>query len=582
MIILPFIEESYIKDTFAQLRISISQLDYKRKQSFEEFRQVLRPEITYGSEDCLILISDTTFNLLQSQKWIDLSLVEQIGWYSEDHHAISERLLKSLDPQRFDNLYKQNSSLKIANFELLRDPQKILKQVNILTGGIGLCYYHFRADYDSFFSRMEIGDDSWSLPRNQINVNTDITILSQLFLLEPSAFLKVGKKIFDGNPSYEVLHTIYKSSFDFFLAQKFNVTEYFQKIENDFGNQTDKKDIVKNIKQLYENYFLKGLGNFKTDKLTSAIKSFIDLAKNDIPELSEVLKQNKEISKTSLFLVGMLHRADHIEKQFGFGNFIPAFVELFSSAVGEFVLTADDLIIRFKKSVLQDKQIQKLNLLNRYLIEIKKCSEIDKDIEILQRYSNRKLKESEITLLDRTIHELDSEISAREFALKVETENRVLGDNLKQKEMEIVLLRRDIDALKGGKTELAAELENKNRELGNLNAKIQKLSYDIEGNQKEIAENKLAIKQYKDTISDLTEDLTQKKINVNELSVKLEKLNADLEYKNQLFAKLSIQHRNIIIESFSRKHFWLKLFRPKEFKKKLDSTLEKAFYEFSS
>jgi len=573
MYVLPFLQEDFINKAFAESRISFAYLDILRLQSLNDFKQILKPEITYVGTECLILISDESMAILQNQKWIPLSSVEQIGWYSEDSHLINERLMRNLDPKRFENLHQQNPQLKFSNFELLRDPQMILKQVNVFTGGIGLCYHHFRQDYDALFSRMEIQTDSWLLPRSLINTNVDIPILTQLLLLVPGSTKSIGKTLFSDTPSANIVQTLLCSCSDFFLSQAFSVPAFFNKLDEDLTKLPETREVADSFRSLYDGYVKKGLAGYDKDRLSSAIRIFLDLAKNDVPELQSLLQKRPDVSKTSLFLLGMMHRADHLEKQFEFGNFIPSLVELFCTSIGSITITPDDLVFTFRKSAIHDSHIRKVQFLNQYVLALKKREELSEDIELLEKNSTRRLRQSEMRLLERDIHNLNSEVTARDFALQMESQNRRLQDTMVQRDQQISLLQRDIAALHGDKAEVLKELNNKNDDILKLQETVQRQSADIEDKRKEIESLQSEIARNRTTINDLSSELGQREITIRQLENEIHSLSASLsDNKTRLFDLLD-QHKQLLQKDFSRKHWVLRRIKPKEFQRRLTEFL---------
>jgi len=564
MIVVPFIDEISVQNALSQLRISLTYLDLSRRQTFEEFRQILKPEISYSGKDCLILLGDEELEQLSRNKWLDLSSVEQIGWYSDDQHGVNERLLRNLDPQRFENIRQQNPKLKIANFSMLQDSQKLLKQVNVLAGGFGLCYYHFREDYDSFFTRCDVKDTEWLLPRKIIDRN-DAAIVAQLLLLDPASADTIGKTLFSNEKNFPTLQTLLKSSFDFFVSESFSVEKYFNKLENEFNEEEETKTIALSLRQLYEGYVRKGLPGFDRSPISAAVRKFIDLAKNDIPELGQVLNNKPDIPKVSLFLLGMMHRADHIEKQFEFGNFIPAFIEFLCGSTESLSISIDDVIISFKKVVAMDKSIRKLHFINQYLLHLKKRSEFQKDLEILELNSDILLGEAKLRELEREIHQIDQESSTAELALKFEGENKKLLQEVKDQNRKIESLEQNITLLKGGKEDIQMELNNKNNQILELRRSFDQLSTENSEQKKEINEKLIQISDQRSRISDLNKHNSRLEIESRELDQKNNQLERDLHDTKARLSEVLISYSALLNTCYAHQHWLQKLINPNKF-----------------
>jgi hypothetical protein len=581
MNVFPIIEEEYVKQMFAEGKISLSYVDVGRQQRLEDFKLLVDMNIAYRHDDFLVLIDDQSLEHLRTQQWLDLAQVSQMGWYSQTTHNVKERLFRGIDPQKFGNLLTANPQLRFSCFELLRDKQRLLRQINVLAGGIGLCYYQFREHYDSLFSKLEIFDNRWCLPRARIDATNDLAILAQLMLLDGGAQKSLQEKVFASNPLYHTLQIFLASSFRFFVSERYTPDTFLQSIKTDVDRHPELKEVADAFQALYDKYVKKGIAVYDQGPLTAPLKMFLDLAKNDIQELPVALSNSPGVSKTSVFLLGMLHTAAHLEKQFAFTNFIPAVAEILCTGIDHIALTKDDIEIYYRLPTSEDAKSGKLFYLNQYFTELRNISELRGTTTLLRELHNKKRLEDTIRLLDREIEAIAPGVETREFALATKHQNRELSADLEEKQAHIRILEGDLKALHGSHDEIRVEMERKNLDILNQRETIRGLGSELESRGE-------SIKRLEGEIQRNGETIAQMRVSVAERDHKLSLVEDQLASANGRFAslqedyaellgrfvKLTSLYEALYRQNFSVRKFYLRILKPKEFERQLRSGLQ--------
>lgn len=539
MFVIP-LKENTETEVLSLSNIYLNQIDAEKKQPLEDFKEFSHPEISYKSEDCLILISEKTWKQLQENNSIPISDVEQFGWYSVDKHTLKKELYEKIEPQRFRDIEKKNPNLHFKSFSIIRNQSIIQKQINCLTGGLALCYYQFRNDYDSFFAKLEHISSRWILPRELID-KKDFIVFTQLLMLDSGDRTNIAEKIFSKEKLYIQIYHLLKSTLYFLRRNTFTNEEYFKFISEEFSKHDATKELLPEFAQLYERYINKGLELKNISPLTHSIRVFFDLAQNDIANLYKVVNQNKEIPKTSLFLIGMYHTASSMDKQFEFGNVVPSFVNLLSSSIDDISINDKDIELQFRKDAIENN-IDKFSWLWNYISALKSCKNLEKGIELLNESDKKNLYEAELRNIDREIQNLNTKISTNEIILKTKNENdelrkelteeqenhnntiaknkekvealnsktRELENKLTSEQTKNDLLGRDLIALRGTNEEIEKEMVKKNQEILNLHSDIKERESQISNHQNTIAENKKKIEELNIEIRVLHSDLKER------------------------------------------------------------------------
>lgn len=580
MNIIPFIDEHYWKTAFIDYKISITQLDYSRQQTLEEFKEISRPSIVYNSNDCLIAINDIKLNQLKSNQWINLSSVEQIGWYSKDKHYNNEKALTAIDPHRFDKIINENPSIKIACFELLHRSKRELRELSVLAGGLGLCYFKYRQDYDSLFSKIEVVSNRWCISRKLLNPKNDYTVLLQLFLLENGNHKSIQSLLDNESDSYRINYRLLYSSFQYFVSKQFTAEGYFKLLNDEFGSDEKSKAIGDEFRLLYEEYVRKGIEIRKLNPLTNTVRRFIDLAKNEIPDLFRVLSTDAPVSKTSLFLLGMYHSSEYLEKQFEFRRFIPSFIEVLSRGVEDITVNNEDIEIQFRKEIIDAEEGNKFQFLNNYINAIK---HLDKNhYEYLDKLSEKRLLDGDLQSINREIQILNEEVGLKEITLRVNEENRKVRVELEETYKRNELLTRDLQSLRGQNTEIVTEMERKNNEIMELQSTVTKrdetirsLNEKINVQSDDIKGLHLRISSFEDTIRKLQINITKLNHVVGNLKLESDNLKVDLEEVTNRSNNLLNVAENQLEHLFKFKHWIINVFKKNAYNEMLSKERER-------
>ena len=582
MKVIPLLEEKYEADIISQSRISITQLDLSRSQSLLDFKDFRNIQINYRSSDCLILLEDNLFKQLKTAQWINLSSVEQIGWFSQDKHNIKIQLYSRIEPGTFDRLIRQNPNLRFSCFEFLRDQQLILKQMNILAGGFGLCYHHFRSDYDRMFSTIDFVSTRWCLSRKSLDPKNDFILILHLLLLDRGNHNDLLKELFSEYQEFKNVYRLLLSSFYYFTTNTFTADGYFAMLDAEFSKDKTTQQIAEQFQLLYKEYVRRGLEVRNLNPLTSAVRMFIDLAKNEIPELHRVISSNISLSKSSLFLLGMYHTSTHLDNQFEFGNVIPSFVEFLSKSVEEITINTKDIEIQFRKDVIETSEIKKYEYLTNYITAIKKSRDLEADVVLLNKVQEKDLRDSEMRFIDREIQEIDRKINKEEIVLNLNNDNRILTDNLRNKELQNQELNNNINVLRLGKEEIQNELSIKSNKIVELSSNIRDKESDILQKENLIAVYKKEIEERCMKISDLESTVRERENDIENhkaLYGKLTKQYIDLKESHYALEQnqiILIETNQRYIDKYYKWRYWyLRLFNKKEYEKKKIQELEK-------
>ena len=252
MFVIPLLEEKYEADVISQSRISMTYLDLSKSQSLQDFKVIRNAHINYKSKDCLILLEDHLLTQLKAAQWINLSMVEQFGWFSQDKHNIKMQLYSKIEPGIFDRLVKQNPNLRLSCFEFLQDQQIVLKQMNILAGGFGLCYYQFRGDYDRMFSTCDFVSTRWCISRKSLDPKNDFILILHLLMLDRGDHSFLLKELFREYPDYISVYQLLRSSFYYLTTTNFTAEGYFAMLDSEFSKEQSTKQIALQFRLLYK------------------------------------------------------------------------------------------------------------------------------------------------------------------------------------------------------------------------------------------------------------------------------------------------------------------------------------------
>ena len=150
------ISKEYVTNILSEQKISIDYVDLKSIQTLVEFVEFVNPTIQYKADDFLFSLSEENEDNLRSNKWLDLSKVEQFGWYYGKIHKSEIQLYIATNPKKFRTLSDLNPELKIDSFDKYRDFYRPIKATNILNGAFGLSYTVFKDEYDNFFRKIKV------------------------------------------------------------------------------------------------------------------------------------------------------------------------------------------------------------------------------------------------------------------------------------------------------------------------------------------------------------------------------------------------------------------------------------------
>jgi len=493
------ISKEYVTKILSELKIAIDYVDINSIQNLDEFVEFAKPTIQYKADDFLFSLSKENEDILNTNKYLELSRVEQFGWYYGKIHKSEIQLYNATSPIKFRRLIDSNPELKVDSFDKYRDFFRPIKATNVLNGAFGLAYTIFKDDYDNFFRKIKIHKDKWIIDRSILE-KTDYPILTHLFLFYNAETKGLNKTLLKGDEleGVRIFSYYLETALNYFLRNNYTMDNFLLNMHEEFAQDPKLKVFADDFKLLNDRYVKKGLSIDTKNPITLATKEFIDLAKTESENL-KLLKQ-KDLNKTAVFLLGMLNLGDRIDEQFSFDNFIPAIVELTMQHIVDINVSDKEISISFAQKVIEKNRNNKFDYVKNYFEELHKVKGFSDEIDFLTKKSNlltqksnlfKKIYESktEIIELDTDLKELSSkkesfELKKKELIEQVnnsewfvssygkwmnsENEKFELGKNIKN-------LNKDISNLKDNKNDYEKEESNLSKENDILKAKIKTL-----------------------------------------------------------------------------------------------------------
>ncbi|MBC8321511.1 MAG: hypothetical protein H8E34_12405 [Bacteroidetes bacterium] len=395
-------DSDYVSKIVNEKIIVLDQLDINSKQSYNSFIDNLSYSIQYSSDDFLILIDKESDRILQNDGMLELDKVIQFGWYYENTHKVNYKLLELIESKKIENLKTLNPNIIINSFDKYRKTNRMIKYINVLSGAFGLCYYTFKDEYDNCFQKIAIDKNKWIIKINDLDIG-DYTILLQLFLFYQAQTKTLNDILFKDEKlmPFRTLSRYLESSMDYFLQHEYTMSGFLKYLSDDFADDVELKPFYDGFMLLNERYVQRGLPVKSNTKLMATTKEFIDIAKTEPGNLRQFLS-NREFSKTSVFLLGMLHLGANLEQQFQFDNFISSFINLTIKDLQDIEINEKEIIISFHKRVYDKNRNNRFDLVNVYLEELKhlytlknETKRLENEIEELKRAVGEKMNKIE-------------------------------------------------------------------------------------------------------------------------------------------------------------------------------------------
>lgn len=511
-------EESYVTKIISEQIISLEYLDLAddQKQSLQEFKNFSKPLLQYKTDDFLILLDEERDEKLWQNKQLDLYEVLQFGWYYEKRHKTELQLFSSTSPTKISNLHEINPNLRIDSFDKYRNHYRPVKVHNVLTGAFGLCYSIFKKEYDNLFRKFKIQKDKWLLNRDKLETS-DYVMLTQLFLLIDAKRTNLINEFMQGESlrGYRILGKYLKEAVNYFTVNDYSMKGFLNYFKATSRKSEELNPFAKGFQQLSERYVKYGMMTESENPITMLTKEFIDVAKARSSELKHFLEK-EEFSKTSVFLLGMLHLGDRLDEQFSFDNFIPAIVNLGMKDLVDVSVNAEEVIFSFSANEVEKNRNNKFNYINGYIDELKTIKDLNADIYQLSQESS-KLE------TNRQLRKDIKEIIAENKNLTTRKQGLIKQkDELKQKVEESEFWKKSYAELKK---------EIKEKEL------VKKAFKDLQDKKKKL---KIKKRQLNEEIKDLKSELAQKRTAIKSMKkTQAKRKNEDVnsEEKNKKSSK---------------------------------------------
>jgi hypothetical protein len=408
------ISKEYVTKILSEQRISIDYVDLKSIQNLIEFVEFANPTIQYKPDDLLFSLSEDGERILKKNKFIDLSKVDQFGWYYGKIHKSEIQLYDATNPKKYRNLTDLNPELKIDSFDKYRDYYRPIKATNVLNGAFGLSYSIFKDEYDNFFRKIKFHKDKWIIDKSILN-KTDFPILTHIFLFYNSETKGLNKSLLKGDKfkGVRIFSYFLEKSLDYFIQNDYSMDNFLSKMQMEFERDSELKVFADDFKLLNDRYVKKGLAVDTKNPITITTKLFIDLAKTESENLKELLNQS-ELNKTAVFLLGMLNLGDRIDEQFSFDNFIPAIVDLTMRHIVDIKVSDKEIVISFHQKEIEKNRNNKFDYVKNYFKELHMVKEISDEVNDLTKestlFKNIYNSRTEIKKLDADSKNLEKEI----------------------------------------------------------------------------------------------------------------------------------------------------------------------------
>lgn len=347
-------------------------IDFNRVQDFDDFKAYKNLLISYFPEDFLIVLSDNDYEKLITENIVNSSSIQIMGWYNEKCNRVNHRIYLESSGTKFSNFINRNPELRITSFDKFRAGYYDIKLRNVLAGAFGLSHFCFRKDYENFFSKFRYDDDSWTMLMNDFDSANDMSIVMQLLCMtgvSSSREFEFIKKTASSNAVYILL----SSSKEYFIENDYNMSSYLEWLAEEFNKHPELSplNLPSTLGRLNEEYVKKGILP-ELNKFAEQIKNFLDSAQSEEPKLREFLAKEKGLTKTVIFLLGMLYLGDRLEEQFEFGNEIFAFTDMFIRYVTEIKMDEKSLTIHFDSAGVNGSGRQNYESIRKYMLSIKR------------------------------------------------------------------------------------------------------------------------------------------------------------------------------------------------------------------
>ena len=487
------ISKDYVTKILSEQTISIDYVDIESIQNIVEFVEFANPTIQYKADDFLFSLSKKNEGLLGKNKWIELSKVEQFGWYYAKIHKSNFQNYENFEPKKLRRLFDANPELTIDSFDKYRKFYRPIKATNVLNGAFGLAYTVFKDDYDNFFRKIKIQKDKWIFDKSILN-KSDYPILTHLFLFYNAETKGLNKTLLKDNEleGVRIFSYYLETALNYFLRNDYTMDDFLSKMQGEFAQYPKLKVFADDFKLLNDRYVKKGLSVETKNPITIATKEFIDLAKSESENLNELLTKN-DLNKTAVFLLGMLNLGDRIDEQFSFDNFIPAIVELTMRHIVDIKVSEKEVVVSFDQKEIEKNRNNKFDYVKNYFKELHTLKDFSDELNDLTQKSSLFKKiyasQTEIIELDTDSKILEKDIER--YGLKKKNlinqaresrwfdnkyEEWINSENEKESLEKITKsLSDEISGLKDDKKDYEKEESNLSKENDSLKAKIKTL-----------------------------------------------------------------------------------------------------------
>jgi|TARA_Y100000294_G_scaffold102716_1_gene95396 hypothetical protein len=487
------VSKEYVTKILSEQKITVDFVDVNSVQNLVEFVEFANPTIQYKADDFLFSLTKEKEASFKKNLNIDLSQVEQFGWYYSKIHKSEIQLYRATSPKKFQTLTDINPEIKIDSFDKYRDFYRPIKATNILNGAFGLSYIVFKDEYNNFFRKIKVHKDKWVFDKSKLD-KSDYPILTHLFLFFNAETKGLNKTLLKDEElkGVRIFSYYLETALNYFLRNDYSMDNFLSKMKGEFEQYPELKVFADDFKLLNDRYVKKGLSVDTKNPIIIATKEFIDLAKTESENLNELLTQN-DLNKTAVFLLGMLNLGDRIDEQFSFDNFVPAIVDLTMRHVVDIKVSEKEVVISFDQKEIEKNRNNKFDYVQDYFKELHTLKEFSDELNDLTKKSNlfKKIYESQTEIIELDADAKDLEKTIERYGLQKKNlidqakdskwfdkkyEEWINSENEKESLEKITKrLSDEISGLKDDKKDYEKDESDLSKEIYSLKAKIKTL-----------------------------------------------------------------------------------------------------------
>tara|TARA_Y100000816_G_C26078514_1_gene568086 strand:+ start:174 stop:1577 length:1404 start_codon:yes stop_codon:yes gene_type:complete len=373
-----------VVSVFSEKIIKPEFLDSDSKQSLDDFKHFSNNRIKYRPNDFIIELSSESSKMVDENNiTINTSDLISLGWYEKNTHNIEMKIINSSAASQLSSITSDNPSIKFNYFVQFRDSFRPSMATNVLNGALGLSYYYFEDDYNSFFRKINWNKNELLIKIDELST-IDRQILFQLLLYQSNKNSDLIKVISNEKKTLEFYNDVLEQSLNYFIVETYSMKGFLEYFINN-NNSDDAKIFIEELKIISDKYIDKGLSFSPEISHSKYLKKFMDYSKVDQHEIQSLIEKGSDnLSKTAIFLLGMLHLGDKLEGQFDFDNFIPALIQLTMTHIIDIDFDENFIRIILDPEEVSKNRNNKFSVVKEYIHELRLVDSVIKKTKTLK------------------------------------------------------------------------------------------------------------------------------------------------------------------------------------------------------